>query len=276
MPPHSHEATLALIDRLRRSRGAPLLLGPSARELLARESALPADEIVAHTLRSAADRLVSLQRRAAEAGADLLFAPTAQTSAAALRSTGFAYRAAALTGAAIELTRDAALAAGGRRAGASIAGEIHLDGAGGRATAEAPTHLERLAVASVDVVAIEAHDPELAGADELLELAAAHALPAVLVARAAGLGAVPSSCAALILEGRGDEIAATIARLRRTNARLRFGALLREEGDETSSQLAAQGAWGALAPLDLDLLGARGPSALAALRALRELARGAS
>jgi hypothetical protein len=279
MPDPSRDAnatTCTWIERLRRARGAPLSLGPSASELLARELPLPEAERIPHALRSAADLLIGVQRRAAEAGAELLFAPTAATSAAALRATGYAYRAAALTGTAVELTREAARACATRGAAPRVLGEIVLDGPQGRATAEAPTHLERLALAGVDAIVIETS--ALADAAELLELAEAHAMPALVRVRGPVEGPVPRACAAVIVEAAADQIVGTVEHLRRTSGVRHFGALVSiSADDDASAQLAALAAWGALASLDLDLLGARGLApghALAAARALRELSRG--
>lgn len=276
--PAAHPATLALLDRLRRRNGAPLVLGSSPLDLLA---ALPGElpeQVLPRVLRHAPERLVEAQRAIAEAGADLLVAPTARTSAAGLRTTGFAYRAAALTGAAVELTRDAALAS---RRRAALVGEIELIDGDERTGAESPTHAERLAVANVDALLILAGD--LQRAARLAEMAEASRIGALVeigVEALAGAadatdatGAV-ASCGCVIVRGRDpDAIAAAIVRLRRECAEVRFGARLITDHDAMAAQLAAQAAWGVLAPLGLALLGAVGAQALAGQRALVELTR---
>lgn len=267
--------TTAWIERLRRARGAPMALGPSVRELLARELAVPEDELVPHALRAAPELVVGAQRRAAEAGADLLFAPTAATSASALRTTGYAYRAAALTGTAVELTREASLASRRGALAPAVLGEIVLDGPHGRATTEAPTHLARLAVAGVDAIAIETTRD--ADPTELLAWTEEHALPTLVIVRGPLPRALPRACAAILVEAAAEQVVGTVEELRRSSDVRHFGALVRfGDEDDAAAQLSAQAAWGALAALDLDFLGARGPCARSAARALRELARGAS
>jgi hypothetical protein len=273
--PAAPPATFALLDRLRRRSGAPLVLGSSPLDLLAAQPGeLPA-EILPRILRHAPERLVEAQRAIADAGADLLVAPTARTSAAGLRTTGFAYRAAALTGSAVELTRDAALASPRH---AALIGEVEQLDDDARTAAESPTHIERLAVANVDAVLILAVD--LAGAAALAALAQASRIGALVeiaaeaIAGSAGAVGALSASACIIVRGNDPEaLAAALVRLRRECSEVRLGARLITDDDAVATRLAAQAAWAVLAPLGLALLGAVGPQALAGQRALAELTR---
>jgi hypothetical protein len=273
--PAAPPATFALLDRLRRRSGAPLVLGSSPLDLLAAQPGeLPA-ELLPRILRHAPERLVEAQRAIADAGADLLVAPTARTSAAGLRTTGFAYRAAALTGSAVELTRDAALASPRH---AALIGEVEQLDDDARTAAESPTHIERLAVANVDAVLILAVD--LAGAAALAALAQASRIGALVeiaaeaIAGSAGAVGALSASACIIVRGNDPEaLAAALVRLRRECSEVRLGARLITDDDAVATRLAAQAAWAVLAPLGLALLGAVGPQALAGQRALAELTR---
>jgi hypothetical protein len=177
----------------------------------------------------------------------------------------------------VELTRDAALAS---RRRAALIGEIDLLDADARAGAEARTHVERLAVANVDAVLILADD--LARAAEIAAIAQASRIGAIveitveaLTARA-GAAVAARACGCVVVRGGDPEaIGAAIARLRRECSDVRFGARLIGASDAIATQLAAQAAWGVLAPLGLALLGAVGVQSLAGQRALVELAHDA-
>jgi hypothetical protein len=277
MPAAAPPATFALLDRLRRRNGAPLVLGGSPLELLGAHPGEPPAEVLPRILRHSPERLVEVQRAIADAGADLLVAPTAGTSAAGLRTTGFAYRAAALTGAAVELTRDAALAS---RRRAALVGELDLLDGDARAGAEGRTHVERLAVANVDAVLILADD--LGRAAAIAEIARASRIGAIVeiaveaLTGRAGAASAATACGCVVVRGIDPEaIGAAIKRLRRECPEVRFGARLMATSDAIATQLAAQAAWGVLAPLGLALLGAVGAQALAGQRALVELAHDA-
>ncbi|MEO7097333.1 MAG: homocysteine S-methyltransferase family protein, partial [Polyangiales bacterium] len=163
---------LPLRERLRgpaTDRARPLLLGPSPLDVF--EGGQGA---LVEALRRAADAVIGVQRRIVDAGADLLVAPTAGTTAPALHQTGQAYRAAALTAAAVDLTRDAAFAA---RTHAGVLGEV-VASSSARGRAEARTHVERLATSAIDGVLVWGDDPE--GLLDVVRAAAAHGLPALM------------------------------------------------------------------------------------------------
>ncbi len=266
MPEAGLAATHAFLDRLRR-RHAPILLGPSPLDELARAAEAPPAEIVPRAIRHAPERIVALQRAVLDAGADAIVAPTARTSAAWLRTTGFAYRAAALTGLAIDLSREAAL--GAPRA-AAIIGELDPMGGDERASSEARTHVERLAVAGVDAVIVLADTA--ARAVQLVELAGAHGLATLVELPAEAATEVPADVACVVVRSADPRaVAAAIGRLRRDG--LRLGARLMTSQDARAAALAAERAHELWWTLGLDLIGAVGAAALAAQRAFAARAR---
>ena len=268
----------------------PLMLGPSCLELLGSSSLATsrsatseraggegAHGAIAHAIRRAGHEVIAHQRRVVEAGADLIVAPTAATTAIALHASGQAYRAAALTAAAVDLTRDAVLAASAR---ASVLGEVLLQ-AGARAHAEARVHLDRLATSAVDGLLFDCADAptrdgalgELLAASAALGLAALVEIDANEVDRIDG-ALVAAPHVALLLRGGDPALLATaIARVREAHPRVILGArVVVSHRDDADAQLAAAAAWDTLAALGLAVVGVRGDGALAALRALGDLA----
>ena len=287
----------SLRDRLRGGSTRPMLLGPSPVDVVDGVLGSGPSALV-DALRRAADAVIALQRRILDAGAELVVAPTAETTAPALHQSGQAYRAAALTAAAVDLTRDAAFAA---RTQAAVIGEVVASG-GARARAEARTHVERLATSAIDAVLVWGDDPE--GLLDVARAAAAHGLPTLLqiaVASEGGpLGADPvatldrtgvlgalagieaAAPAVLVVTTAELELAcATLTRLRTRHPRLSLGVRLaiddghsnepNEPAKQASAQLAAAAAWGALAPFGLSVIGVRGPSSLVVLPVLADL-----
>lgn len=255
---------------MRGPRERPLLLGPSLLDVYA--SAEPGEDAagaLATALRRSADAIVNLQRSVVDAGAELIVAPTAGTTAPALHATGQAYRAAALTAAAVDLTRDGVLAAG---RSAAVVGEVPaLEGS--RARAEAFTHVERLATSAIDGLIILAQDPQTTR--EVIDRAAEHRLPTFVeidVEHAAALAPVMPAGSTLIVRGDDPErIVAAIADVRRASATISVGA--RFVAPEVDAQLAIARAWALFAELSLAVIGVAGHGALTALPALVDLSR---
>lgn len=253
-------AFASLREWLRSPRERPLLLGPSLEDLY------PDDLAVA--LRRAADSIVGLQRSVVDAGAELVVAPTAGTTAPALHATGQAYRAAALTAAAVDLSRDGVLAAG---RSAAVIGEVRAL-AGNRARLEARTHVERLATSAIDAVLVLADDES--ATRELVAAAGEHHLPTLIDVDAARSSELDASTAASAIVVRGDDperIAAAIEELRARLPSTPLGA--RFVAPTHDAQLAVAAAWGVFAGLSLSIVGVSGNNALDALVALVDLAR---
>ena len=282
-----------------------MLLGPSPLDIV--DGAGPI--ALVESLRRAADSVIALQRRIVDAGAELVVAPTAETTAPALHQSGQAYRAAALTAAAVDLTRDAAFAA---RTHAAVIGEVVATG-GALARIDARTHVERLATSAIDAVLVWGDDPE--GLLDVVRAAAAHGLPTLIqialateggprgddpiaaLERAGVLGALAgveaaaptilvltTTAAATTTVGNAttelDLACAALARLRARHPRLSLGARLsigththgaNDPEKQAATQLAAAAAWGALAAFGLSVLGVRGPTSLTVLPVLADL-----
>jgi hypothetical protein len=262
-------AFASLREWMRGPRERPLLLGPS---LLDVYPVTAADEnasgALANALRRSADAIVNLQRSVVDAGAELVIAPTAGTTAPALHATGQAYRAAALTAAAVDLTRDGVLAAG---RSAAVIGEVPaLEGA--RAKSEAITHIERLATSAIDGVLILAHDPDTTR--EVIDRAAEHRLPALIEIdhdRTSTLSSVPAGSTIVV---RGDDpakLVSAISDLRHASPTTPVGA--RFIAPDIDPQLAIAHAWASFAELSLTIVGVAGHAALTALPALVDLSR---
>ncbi|GAC1543732.1 MAG: hypothetical protein NVS3B10_31660 [Polyangiales bacterium] len=257
--------------------GRPLLLGPDVATQRP-EGAAP----IAGALRHAAHELVATARAIVDAGAELVLAPTTHTTAPALHRPGQAYRAAALTATAVDLTRDAVFAA---RTAAAVLGAIDAD-AGGKARQESRTHVERLVTSAIDGVLLHARDLE--ATLDLLRTSAEHGVPALVElppadARrfAAALSTLAASPAVAVLVVRSadvgllrDALAPLRAQAEASEGRLTLGARLVTAGDPVQAQREAAAAWQELAALGTCVLGVDGPASLAALRALAELVRG--
>lgn len=222
-------------------------------------------------LRRDASAVVAQQRAIVEAGAELVLAPTASTTAPALHATGQAYRAAALTALAIDLTRDAVLAAGGR---ALCLGELpQLPGR----RSEMHLHLERLATSGADGLLLTGDDP-----DALRDLAARalqHLLPVLveLPPHMADLASSLGASAVVFRDADPESLARAIDAVRSFAPTLPLGARIELElpaDDRERAQLAVARAWSLLAPRAITLVGVSGPTALAALPALAELETG--
>jgi hypothetical protein len=262
-------AFASLREWLREPRERPLLLGPSLRDIY---PVGPDDEdaaaALATALRRSADAIVNLQRSVVDAGAELIVAPTSGTTAPALHATGQAYRAAALTAAAVDLTRDGVLAAGRV---AAIVGEVPaLEGA--RARAEAFTHIERLATSAIDGLLVLAHDPQTTR--EVIDRATEHRLPALIEVdhdRLHLVSAVPRGSALVIRGDEPEKIVRAITEVRRTSPTTAVGARL--IAPNVDAQLAIAHAWASFAELSLSMIGVAGSAALSALPALVDLSR---
>lgn len=250
----------------------PLVIGPSLIDVHGSSAHAPdPGQALALALRRNADAIVGLQRDLVEAGADLLLAPTACTTAPALHATGQAYRAAALTAAAVDLTRDAALAAGGR---AAVVGEVPAL-PGPRARAEAITHVERLATSAIDAVLVLDDDDETAR--DAVRAAIDHRLPVIVEvdasraeAAAAAFDARALPDVVLVRADAPDAAVAAVGLLRAACPGAALGVRWRVAGDDP--QGAVLSAWSALASLGLAVVGAGGPQASRALLALTDLA----
>jgi hypothetical protein len=262
-------AFASLREWMRGPRERPLLLGPS---LLDVYPVTAPDEdasgALANALRRSADAIVNLQRSVVDAGAELIVAPTAGTTAPALHATGQAYRAAALTAAAVDLTRDGVLAAG---RSAAVIGEVPAH-EGSRAKSEAITHIERLATSAIDGVLILAHDPHTA--EEIVDRAVEHRLPALVeidVERTRTLSSVPAGSTIVVRGSDVEKIVRAITELRQTFPMTPLGA--RFVAPDRDPQLAIAQAWASFAGLSLAVVGVAGHAALTALPALVDLSR---
>lgn len=254
-------ALSSLREWLRSPRERPLILAPSLSDVY------PDDLPLA--LRRAPHTIVDMQRALVDAGAELGAAPTAGTTAPALLATGQAYRAAALTAAAVDLTRDAVLAAGRP---AAVIGEVKAS-PGARARLEARTHVERLATAGIDGVLVLADDE--ATTRDIVDVAGEHRVPSVIevdTTRVAEIAQALTMASAIVL--RSDDpraIAWTVEDLRARLPSTPLGARIVTAGED--AQLSVARAWDALALLSLAIVGVAGEAAVRALPALVDLAR---
>lgn len=254
-------------------RARPLLLGPSLREVFGPDGAWGEGEAsLALALRRSADAIVDLQRAVVDAGVDIVVAPTAGTTAPALQATGQAYRAAALTAAAVDLTRDAVLAAGRP---ALVVGEVPaLSGPRGRA--EAHTHVERLLTSAIDGLLVLGDD--LDSMREIVALAAEHRLPTVVeVAPAQVRGAAILGATVVVVRGEDAEaLDRALDAARQVSPALPIGARMlapADAADREGAQLAIAAAWSVLGTRPLAIVGVGGRAALGALPALADLSR---
>lgn len=224
---------------------------------------------LAVALRKAPHALTDLQQALVAAGVDVLLAPTAATTAPALHRTGQAYRAAALTAAAVELSRDALPADTRSERLPWVYGEVPaLPGA--RDHEEALLHVERLVEAAVDGLWVDAVDGDTTRA--VLRAAAAHRLPAVVEVdeeRLEVADAIETGAAAMIVV-RGAVPQALEQALATLRIRLRdvpFGARLVPAASITENDaIAVVQAWWALPHDGLVALGVGGTHAAAGAR----------
>jgi hypothetical protein len=256
-----------LRERLRAVSNRPLVAGPAPADLFP-----DGPDGIVHALRRAAQDIVAAQREIVEAGADLVIAPTAQTTAPALHQSGQAYRAAALTAAAVDLTRDAVFAS---RASTSVIGEVEA-AAGARARAESRVHVERLATSAIDGILVRVYDVE--AATDIIRRASAHGLPTLVEVPTDLVDVIAQELAAAahaVLLIRGSDIAQIAAALERAHDKVPavlLGARVEVDGDGGSAQLAAATAWGTFSSMGLSVMGLCGRGSLAGLRALGDLA----
>ena len=241
----------------------PLILGPDLASVVAHPEALVT------ALRHGADEIVAAQRSIVEAGAEVIVAPTSKTTAPALHQSGQAYRAAALTAAAVDLSRDAMFAA---RRKAFVVGEIDAEPSP-KMRAEARTHVERLATSAVDGVLVRALDHDAAA--EIARTANTHALVALVevdaeeAERAASL--LPAGTP-LVVRGDVDACIAALERVRRIHRDFPLGMRLVPPGpraDRDRVQTWITSAWSAIAPHVPAIVGVDGPGAVDALQAIR-------
>jgi hypothetical protein len=241
---------------------APLVLGPSLVDVLQDDG-----ETLANALRRRADAVIAAQRAVAAAGAEIVLAPTTCTTAPALHATGQAYRAAALTAVAIDLSRDGVLAA---RSDAYVVGEVPAK-ASQRWESEARTHVERLASAAADGVLVRAESATTTRV--VAETARVLGLPAIVEVEAGRLdelGSALDEAAGIVVRcAQVEEIAAALEAARR-HSRL-VGARVMVSGE--NAQLVAAHAWGVMASLEVSFLAVGGSAALTTLPALVDLAR---
>lgn len=263
-------ASETLRDRLKSPRERPLLLGPSLREVVTPTEG-DASATLAMALRRAADTIIALQRSVVDAGAELVVAPTAGTTAPALHATGQAYRAAALTAAAVDLTRDGVLASG---RGAVVLGEVPGE-PGARGRAEARAHVERLATSAIDGVLVDGADLDTTRA--VAAAAAEHDLPVIVEidaddeAQVRGVGHVGPVSAIIVRGDDAESIGRAIEQVRARCPAAAVGARVMAPRDD--AQLAIAHAWSLLGTMSLAIVGVGGSAALFALPALVELAR---
>ncbi len=240
------------------------VLGPSPVDLFGGGA-----DALAVALRRCPEDLATLQRDLIRTGVDILLAPTGATTAPALHRTGQAYRAAALTAAAVEISRDA-VAATPKLGGPWVFGEVPaLPGA--RDLEEALTHVERLVTSAIDGVWVDAIDSDTTRA--VLRSAAAHRLPAVVevdeerLELAEVLGQEP--IALIVVRGAVPHALETaLAALRVRFEHVPFGARLAPAATLAASDAAAiVQAWWALPHDGLVALGVGGAHAQTALGA---------
>lgn len=242
------------------------VLGPSPVDLFGGGA-----DALAVSLRRRPEDLATLQRDLVRTGVDILLAPTAATTASALHRTGQAYRAAALTAAAVEISRDAI---GSPGAGPWVFGEVPaLPGA--RDLEEALTHVERLVTSAIDGVWVDAIDSDTTRA--VLRSAAAHRLPAVVeldeerldLADVLGHATTPWPIAMIVVRGAVPHaLESALSALRVRFEHVPFGARLTPAASLASSDaVAIVQAWWALPHDGLVALGVGGAHAQTALGA---------
>lgn len=258
----------SLRARLDAARARPLLVGPSLSDIVLDEG----ESSLAFALRRAASSVVDRQRAIVDLGADLVLAPTSVTTAPALHATGQAYRAAALTAAAVDLTRDAVLAAGRP---ALVIGEVPT-WAGVRGRTEAQTHVERLLTSAVDGLISLGDD--LDTIRDVCVRGAEHRLPVIVeVSPAAALAAASVGATAVVIrDGDPAVLAGAVERVRAEAPGLPLGARLVVDcapEEREHAQLAVAHAWSLLGTASLSLVGVGGRAALSALPAVVELSR---
>lgn len=275
-PAAATAAPLSLRDRLRLAHVRPVVLGPSLSDVFGD----PNDDrhqALAMALRRSADAIVALQRAIADAGAEVVLAPTAATTAPALHATGQAYRAAALTAAAVDLSRDGVLAGG---SSASVLGEVPTR-AGSRARMEAQLHVDRLATSTIDGILVLGDD--LAVAAEIGRVASSHGITTLLEIEAGAARDLVSHVTAaplvgfggVVLRGHPDVLPFAVETLRSNAARndVPVGVRVQTGGDAAAAQMAVARAWELVAHLGVAMIGVSGGAALAGLAAVVELTR---
>ncbi|GAC1353254.1 MAG: hypothetical protein NVS3B20_20710 [Polyangiales bacterium] len=260
--------------------GLPLLLGPSLDDVFVGERADEEDPTfgVVRALRRAAPSIVEVQRRVLEAGADIVIAPTASTTAPSLDESGQGFRAAALTGKAIDLSREAVLSCGTL---ASIFAEVN-EIPGLRPRAEAFLHVERLANSAIDGILVKSSLTIDEGETlaEIVRAAVDRAMPLIVEIDALHVpaffakprGPLRSS----LVMVRGEDAAIVAQGL--ADVRLRFpsipvGARILVSDDGADAQMAIAACWGLFSTLKLAVIGVSGHASLAALAALVDLVR---
>jgi methionine synthase I (cobalamin-dependent) len=147
----------SLASRTRPPGGGPLLFGVDPLAALAAELSPSERQAPGVLARTRPDAVVRLHEAEIEAGADVLLALTADTTSRALHELGMAFRAAAITGAAVDLAADAA-----DRAGRSVAVGAVLGGpwasrlAEDRLAEEVAVHAARLVTAGAGMIVARA------------------------------------------------------------------------------------------------------------------------
>jgi 5-methyltetrahydrofolate--homocysteine methyltransferase len=146
----------AILPRL--EAGRPILLGgdPSA-SLRERGVVVDAPGALGKLVRETPEAVLELYAREVEAGVDVLAAVTSATTPRALAQVGMAFRAAALTGTAIDLAHEVAQQAPRRVGVAGVLGSVIAPQAD-RVAEEYATHAARLAAAGCEIVLARAHD----------------------------------------------------------------------------------------------------------------------
>lgn len=233
------------------SPNGPLVLAPDVAMLLGTHGA-----DVAQRLRIAPGSIVAAQRLAIDAGADVIVAPTAATTPAALHAIGESYRSAALTALAIDLAREAI--GPGRTL---VLGTLEPEGSSERDREEAATHVARLSASGADGVILRHADAEARRA--VLDAAAAYDLPTIVELTDEALAALdaPLGLAAVLV--RGAEGLETI--VARTRARTPVSPIgVRLVGD-------VEAGWRRASKLRLALVGIGEEGSLASLRTLAAL-----
>ncbi|MGZ3477107.1 MAG: hypothetical protein ACXWUG_26085 [Polyangiales bacterium] len=239
--------------------GLPIVLGPSLAEVLQDDG-----EALAHALRRRADAVIATQRAVVEAGAEIILAPTACTTASALHATGQAYRAAALTAVAVDLSRNAVLAAA---RDTYVVGEVPAF-SGNRAENEARAHVERLVTAGADGLLVIVEDPK--ATRMVAETAAAHGILAIAEVDVARLAMVEGPFAGMVVRcAKVEEIPAALEAARAHSRVVGVRIMVSDE----SAQLVVARAWGVMASLGVSFLAVGGAAALTTLPALVDLAR---
>lgn len=147
----------SLASRTRPPGGGPLLFGVDPRAALGGELSSSERRAPGVLARTRPDAVIRLHEAEIEAGADVLLALTADTTSRALHDLGMAFRAAAITGAAVDLAIDAA-----DRADRSVAVGAVLGGpwvsrlADDRLAEEVAVHAARLVTAGAGMIVARA------------------------------------------------------------------------------------------------------------------------